>query len=167
MLDFGAVWEYNLDRFDEKERSIMTAEELWKAYITENNLADCEYDAWAFGVDADLLAQLVAAGEKTATASAYPLYEVDGEDLPAVGEYSVILDSKENAVCVIRTQKVTVVPFAEVTQEHAFKEGEGDKSLSYWRQVHEEVFTQWMEEAGLEFKTDMMVVCEEFSVVYR
>ncbi len=145
----------------------MTAKELWKAYITENNLADCEYEAWAFGVDADKLAHLVVAGEKTATASAYPLYAVDGEPLPAAGEYSVILDANENAVCVIRTQKVTVVPFHEVTQEHAFKEGEGDKSLSYWRQVHEGVFTQWMEEAGLEFKPDMMVVCEEFSVVYR
>ncbi len=145
----------------------MTAEELWKAYITENNLADCEYEAWAFGVDADELAQLVVSGEKTATASAYPLYAVDSEELPKVGEYSVILDAKENAVCVVRTQKVTVVPFHEVTAEHAFKEGEGDKSLGYWRQVHEEVFTQWMGEAGLEFSLDMMVVCEEFSVVYR
>lgn len=145
----------------------MTAEELWKAYITENNLADCEYEAWAFGMDADELARLVAVGEKTATASAYPLYAVDGEPLPSVGEYSVILDSEENAVCVIRTEKVTVVPFDEVTAEHAFKEGEGDKTLAYWRKVHQEVFAQWMKEAGLEFTADMPVVCEEFSVVYR
>lgn len=145
----------------------MTAEALWKVYITENSLADGEYDARAFGVDADALARLVAAGEKTATASAYPLYAADGEELPKVGEHSVILDAKDNAVCVVRTEKVTVVPFDEVTQEHAFKEGEGDKSLSCWRQVHEEVFTQWMEEAGLKFTHDMPVVCEEFSVVYR
>ena len=32
-----------------------------------------EVDAWAFGVETDLLADLVFKGEKTATASAYEL----------------------------------------------------------------------------------------------
>lgn len=145
----------------------MTAKELWEEFITKNGLEDCEYEAWAFGVDADILAQLVASGEKTATASAFPLYEVDGDPLPQVGEYSVILDSCDNAVCVIKTEKVTIVPFCEVTAKHAYKEGEGDKSLDYWRDVHQKVFTEWMDEAGLKFSTDMDVVCEEFSVVYK
>lgn len=109
---------------------------------------------------------LVATGVKTATASAHPLYEVDDEPLPAAGEYSVILDSKDKAVCVIQTTKVYVIPFNEVTKEQAFKEGEGDKSLEYWREVHEKFFTESMEEAGLKFTSDMKVVCEEFVVVY-
>ena len=145
----------------------MTANKLWEEFISENGLKNCEYEAWAFGVDADRLAQLVASGEKTATASAHPLYEVDGDPLPRAGEYSVILDSHDNAVCVTRTEKVTIVPFCEVTAGHAFKEGEGDRSLDYWRKVHQEVFTEWMAEAGLEFTEDMPVVCEEFKVVYR
>ena len=145
----------------------MTAKELWNEFITKTGTADCEYDAWAFGVDADQLAQLVVTGEKTATESAYPLYEVDGEPLPKAGEYSVILDSADNAVCIIRTEKVTVIPFNEVSADHAYKEGEGDKSLDYWREVHRKIFTEWMNEARLEFTTDMEVVCEEFSVVYK
>ncbi len=145
----------------------MTAKELWKEFITKNGIDDCEYEAWAFGVDADTLAQLVVAGEKTATASAFPLYEVDGDPLPKIGEYSVILDSCDNAVCVVRTEKVTIVPFNEVTAEHAYKEGEGDKSLDYWRDVHQKVFTEWMDEEGLKFTADMNVVCEEFTVVYK
>ena len=145
----------------------MTAEELWREFITINGVDDREYDAWAFGVDADELARLVVTGEKSATASAYPLYEVDGEPLPEAGEYSVILDSKDNAVCIIRTEKVTVVPFNEVSADHAYKEGEGDKSLDYWREVHRKIFTEWMNEARLEFTTDMPVVCEEFAVVYK
>ena len=144
----------------------MTAKELWKDFIANNNLDDYEYEAWAFGAEADLLAQLVVNGEKTATASAYPLYELDNELLPIAGEYSVILDSKDNAVCIIQTTKVTVVPFCEVTAEHAYKEGEGDKSLDYWREVHEKFFTEWMNEAGQKFTSDMQVVCEEFSVIY-
>ena len=145
----------------------MTGKELWDLFAKENNIEESNYEAWAFGVDADVLANLVVSGEKTATASAYPLYELEDEPLPAEGEYSVILDSMDNAVCVIQTTKVSVIPFNEVTEEHAFKEGEGDKSLEYWREVHEKFFTECMEESGLEFTSDMKVVCEEFAVVYK
>ena len=145
----------------------MTGKDLWEAFVTNNNLEDCGYEAWAFGVEADLLAHLVAIGEKTATASAYPLYELEKEPLPKTGAYSVILDSNDNGVCVIQTQKVTVVPFGEVTAEHAYKEGERDKSLDYWQEVHEKFFTECLNEAGLKFTSDMKVVCEEFSVVYK
>lgn len=145
----------------------MTGKELWERFREENNLTDCEYEAWAFGADADLLAELVVSGKKTATASAYPLYELEKEPLPQADEYSVILDSEENAVCVIQTTKVAVVPFNEVTAEHAFKEGEGDRSLDYWKKVHESFFAECLREAGLNFTPDMKVVCEEFVVVYK
>ena len=145
----------------------MTGKDLWEAFITNNNLADCGYEAWAFGVEADLLAHLVAIGEKTATASAYPLYELENEPLPKTGVYSVVLDSNDNAVCIIQTQKVTVVPFNEVTAEHAYKEGEGDKSLDFWREVHEKFFTECLNEIGQKFTPGMKVVCEEFMVVYK
>lgn len=145
----------------------MTAKELWNAFAAQNNITDCEYDVWALGDQPDLLAHLVAIGEKTATASAYPLYEVDNEPLPDAGEYNVILDASDNAVCITQTTKVTVVPFYAITAEHAFKEGEGDKSLDYWKQTHEAFFTNCMAEAGLCFTPDMKVVCEEFVVVYK
>ena len=143
----------------------MTVQELWDIYSQKENIA-AEYDAWAFGDDADRLARLVLDGIKTGTASAYPLYELEGEPLPEAGEYSVILDSKENAVCIIRTTKVYVVPFREVTAEHAFREGEGNRSLAYWRKVHEAFFTGELAEAGLSFDWDMPVVCEEFEKVF-
>ena len=145
----------------------MTEKELWKAFIAESQLSDCEYEAWAFGTDADLLAHLVLTGEKTATSSAYPLYELEKEPLPVAGEYSIILDSKDHAVCVVKTNSVSVVPFDEVTADHAFKEGEGDKSLDYWRKVHKKFFIKCLREVGLSFSTEMNVVCEEFEVVYK
>ena len=145
----------------------MTGKELWDRFIEECDPYDSEYEAWAFGMDADLLAQLVATGRKTATASAYPLYVLEKEPLPQAGAYSVILDGKDNAVCVIQTTKVTVVPFHEVTAYHAYKEGEGDRSLDYWREVHERFFSECLHEAGLQFTPDMNVVCEEFVVVYK
>ena len=72
----------------------------------------------------------------------------------------------EEAVCIIRTTKVYVAPFCEITENHAFKEGEGDKSLSYWRKVHEEFFKNALERKGLNFDEQMKVVCEEFEVLY-
>ena len=51
----------------------MTEKKLWNAFIAKNKLADCEYEAWSFAGDIDLLANLVGNGEKTATSSAYPL----------------------------------------------------------------------------------------------
>ena len=139
----------------------MTAQEMWKASGIE-----AEYEAWAFGDDPDTLAELVRTGVKTATASAYPFYELEGEELPKAGEYSVILDTKDEAVCIIRTTKVYVTPYCEVTAEQAWEEGEGDRSLDYWRKVHEAFFRKELEAVNLPFTEDMGVVCEEFEVVY-
>ena len=138
----------------------MTAEELW-----EKSGLSGTYEAWAFGGNPDGLADLVRKGIKTATASALRLYEAGGEPLPRPGEYSVILDSDDNAVCIIRTTKVYVTPFDQIPEEHAFKEGEGDRSLAYWSKVHEEFFTEELRSISQEFDTKMEVVCEEFEVV--
>ena len=144
----------------------MTAEELWSEYAQKAGIGHTDYEAWAFGDEADELAALVVSGRKTATASAFPLYEVEQESLPQEGEYSVILDSRDQAVCVIRTERVYLAPFREVGPEQARREGEGDLSLAYWREVHERFFRQEMAAAGLGFDENMPVVCEEFSCVY-
>lgn len=60
--------------------------------------------------------------------------------MPRAGEYSVILDSREQAVCIIQTTKVYQAPFRQITAEHAFREGEGDRSLACWQKVHEGFF---------------------------
>ena len=143
----------------------MTAEEMWEVYSKSNHIT-AGYTAWAFGDDADKLSGLVLKGTKTATASAYPFYELEGEPFPEAGEYSVILNSREEAVCIIRTEKVFIVPFCEVDKRQAWKEGEGDRSLFYWRKVHERFFREELKQAGLVFEETMKVVCEEFEKVY-
>ncbi len=145
----------------------MTHQEMWAAYRAVNSAAGEEYEAWAYGADPDLLAELTRTGIKTATASAGILYEIEDEPMPQVGEYSVILDSREEAVCVIRTTRVYTVPFDQVSAQQAYREGEGDRSLAYWRRVHADFFRRELAEAGLEFSPEMPVVCEEFEVVFQ
>ncbi|WLV24918.1 ASCH domain-containing protein [Aciduricibacillus chroicocephali] len=141
---------------------------LWSAY-KENYLdAPESYEAWGFGDSpamADDLARLVVEGTKTATASNHALYEIEQEPLPVPGLINIILDGQGKAVAVIETTNVQVMPFHEVTEEHAYLEGEGDRSLAYWRSVHESFFKKELEANGLVFNEDMLVVCERFKVV--
>lgn len=143
--------------------------EMWAAYKKLDPQAKA-YKSWAFGGNSedmpDILAGLVRDGIKTATASAYPCYVAENEPLPAVGEINIILSKTGEAVCATKTTKVYVTPFNKVTAEHAFKEGEDDRSLSFWRSCHKEIFTLEMNEIGKTFTEEMPVVCEEFEVVY-
>ena len=84
----------------------MKSDQMWQAYKILNQTIGDKIDAWAFGVEADHLAELVLMGRKTATSSAFDLYTVGNEPLPKENEMSVILDSKENAICIIETTKV-------------------------------------------------------------
>ena len=143
----------------------MNAETMWQCYC-ESTGVTAEYDAWCFGDDADTLAQLVLAGTKTATSSAHVFYELEEEPLPEPGQYSVVLDSRDEAVCVIRTDSVRILPYCQVDERFAFLEGEGDRTLSYWRRVHKAFFTQEMEGINRAFSEDMLLVLEEFTCVY-
>ena len=140
----------------------MTAEELW-----EKSGLSGDHEAWAFGEAPDKLAELVVQGIKTATCSAYDLYQMNNEPLPKAGDYSIILDSREEAVCIIKTRKVYVTEFRKVSEEHAFKEGEGDRSLEYWRMVHINFLTNELAAVQKTFDENTKVVCEEFEVVYQ
>ena len=140
----------------------MTSEELW-----EKSGLSGTYEAWPFGEAPDKLAELVLKGIKTATCSAFDLYQIYNETLPQEGDYSVILNSKEEAVCIIKTLKVYVTEFCQVSEEHAFKEGEGDRSLEYWRKVHSDFLTNELASVNKLFDEHSKVVCEEFEVVYR
>lgn len=146
----------------------MTAKEMWDAYCAEHlECSACTYEAYPYGGEnPDQLARLTLYGLKTATSSAFPMYIYENEVLPKSGDYSIILDSEENAVCIIQTTEVKIIPYHQVESFHAFKEGEGDRSLNFWRVEHQRFFTEELERVGQVFTEDMLVVCEDFEVVY-
>ena len=139
----------------------MTADELWKKSALSGT-----YEAWSFSEAPDKLAGLVLQKIKTATCSAYDLYQINHEPLPKAGDYSIILDSKEEAVCIIQTTKVYVAEFKDVSDEQAYKEGEGDRTLAYWRKVHESFLINELASVNKTFSQNTKVLCEEFEVVY-
>jgi uncharacterized protein YhfF len=120
---------------------------------------------WQFGADPDHLAQLVIDGVKTATCSGLVFYEMENESLPAAGDYSVVLSSKDKPLAIIKTTEVKVMPMNEVPEDFAIAEGEGDRTYRYWKDVHAAFFTEALNKVGLEFSEDMQLVCERFRLV--
>ncbi|MBR6970597.1 MAG: ASCH domain-containing protein [Firmicutes bacterium] len=111
----------------------------------------------------DLLG-LVLQGKKRATSSSLAGYQISGEKPPEEGELSVITDWDGNPRCVIRTVRVTRLPYKDITFDLARREGEDD-TLESWRNNHEKFFREEGKELGYEFSEDMTVVFEEFEVV--
>ncbi|MEI4771279.1 ASCH domain-containing protein [Psychrobacillus sp. FJAT-51614] len=121
--------------------------------------------AWQFGGSPDELAQLVINGVKTATCSGHIFYELEQEPLPKVDDYSVVLNSQDEPVCIIRTSEVTILPMNKVSAEFAYAEGEGDRSYNHWKNVHIKFFTDALKGVNLEFSEDMLLVCERFELI--
>ena len=142
-------------------------QQFWaEARTARPELPEHRPEAWAFGATpehADGLLRLVLDGVKTGTASALQDYEADGDPLPEVGELSIILDGGGAPRAVLETTEVTTVPFDQVSLEHARAEGEGDRTLAAWRQIHERF---WTEHSHGGFAADMLVVCERFRLIH-
>ena len=140
--------------------------QFWQDFCLKHNLAtDTKVDAWAFGSnkkDADELAELVRRGIKTATTSEY----VPGdEDMPKNGDWNIILDGQGKPVCVVQDKVVEIVPYNQISAEHAYHEGEGDRSYQYWRKVHDQFFEDEFKANGQKFYPQAPMVCEIFEKV--
>jgi uncharacterized protein YhfF len=127
-------------------------------------------DAWYFcdnEIDANELGSLALQGIKTATASLGWSYTAGADPLPVVGGLSIITAWDGSPLCIIETTRVYILPFNEVDAEQAYQEGEGARTLEYWREAHWRFFSRECENLGLAPTPEMPVVCERFRVVYR
>jgi uncharacterized protein YhfF len=137
-------------------------------YTGERPLASLTPPAWAFGAtpeQADDILALVLSGAKTATSDALRDYEAAGEELPSPGALGIVTDGRGVPHALVMTTEVEVVPFGEVSAEHAYLEGEGDRSLATWREVHRQRFTDQVEH-GRAFSEDLPVVLQRFALLY-
>lgn len=82
-----------------------------------------------------------------------------------INDYSIILNSTDEPVAIIKVIDVQILPMNEVSKEHAIAEGEGDRSYQYWWNGHEAFFKKELAKIGMEFSEDMLVVCERFELV--
>jgi uncharacterized protein YhfF len=149
-------------------------EAYWRSYVdtlpADSSARDEQYVAEGWGDSpemADELGALIASGTKTAACSALWEYEAEGEPLPKVGSKTIVVDGNGNPLCIVEMTEVEVVPYDRVDARFAYEEGEGDRSLAYWRDAHWRFFSRTLPNVGREPTTEMPLVCERFRVIYK
>lgn len=148
------------------------AEKMWREFLKiadDNSLKKDEfnYKCIQFGKSHNELGELIRLGIKKATTSLKYLYEIENERYPQIGDYNIVLNSEEEAICIIKIIDVKSLNFCDVNENFAKLEGEGDKTLMYWNRVHKAFFEEELVEYKKEFAEDMEVILEKFLVVYK
>jgi uncharacterized protein YhfF len=147
-------------------------EQFWQMYLAacpDKVSGQADYVAEPFGDNprlADELGQLIVQGVKTATCSVLWEWEAKGSPLPEVGLMTIVLNGRNQPLCIIETTEVTIRPFNEVDEQFAYEEGEDDRSLAAWRREHWRYFSRVLPKIGKTVTQDMPLVCERFHVVY-
>jgi len=143
---------------------------MWREYCAlREPSTDALPSSWHFcdnEQDANECARLVREGRKRATSPSLWYFESRDEPLPRAGDLHVVTNWAGEAQCVIRTTHVVIVPFDQVSEEHARAEGEGDGTLAWWRDVHWSYYHRELDGSGFEPRRDMPIVCEYFERVY-
>jgi uncharacterized protein YhfF len=149
-------------------------EAYWSGYLETlpagSPMRDEQYVAEGWGDSprlADELGTLIVTGAKTATCSALWEYEAEGSALPEAGSKTIVLDGQDDPLCIVETTEVVVRPYDEVDAKFAYEEGEGPRSLEYWRDAHWRFFSRTLPTIGKEPSVDMPLVCERFRVIYE
>lgn len=110
---------------------------------------------WSFATNNDKLISLVLKGQKRATSYLYK-----EEDIPVIGEESIIHFDNEKDACIVKTINYKILKFKDIKEEDAILEGEWDLSLDYWKKVHEEFFKTQKKNFTIEDK----IIFEEIEV---
>ena len=101
-------------------------------------------------------------GNKRATAGLLEHdYEAEGEQIEEIGEVLVVLGNDSEEVGRIRATKVELTTFAEVPDEFAIAEAEGDLNAADFRASHMDFWTR----CGYEIRDDTKVVLLYFDLV--
>ncbi|MFT6167367.1 MAG: hypothetical protein ACJAV5_001757 [Vicingaceae bacterium] len=145
--------------------------ELWEAFIGQNpEYKDKELGEWFNFCDnekeAKVCAQLTKDGIKQASSTSLWWFEKNHADLPEVGNIYVVTDWYKIAKAIVEVVKVEQIPFNKITEEYAAIEGEGDKSLKYWKDTHWAYYTGEMDEFDEKPTEDMLIVCEQFKTIF-
>ena len=112
------------------------------------------------------LAELVARGPKRATAALPAEWTALGEALPKPGQRYIVHDWLGEPWALIENTRVDIMPLCNADDAFAYDEGEGDRTLAWWRNAHEAYFRRECPRFGLTFDWHMPVVFMRFRRLY-
>ena len=113
------------------------------------------------GTSREALVNLVLHGDKRATAGLLSEYETEGEVIEHVGELLAMVDNDSQHVGTLEVTRAEIVRFADVPDEFALAEAEGDLDASYFRASHLAFWTR----VGEAISDDTLVVTVYFNLL--
>ena len=93
-------------------------------------------------------------------------YTINQEPIPISGELYIVVDNNDEPVCVIETQSIEIIPFEEISWQMAKLEGE-DNSFEEWKNKQIAIISDEGDILGFEFSTDIRMVFQTFTVIYK
>jgi len=130
------------------------------AFQRVNGLRSIEFGSP--GASRERLITLIFDGNKRATAGTLEWdYEAENEPIETVGERLAVLDNQQRHVATIQATRVEVHRFADVPDEFALAEAEGDLSGDDFRESH---YKFWSE-LGLPISDETKIVLVYFDLV--
>jgi len=147
------------------------SEKFWQAFKKENKLDALAMPTEVYHFcdnekDGNELGKLVLHGIKQATTALLASCEFENTPLPNSGDLNIITDWQGEPLCVIEITDVETRAFCDVDAAYAFREGEGDKSLAYWRKAHRDFFARECESMQMQFDETLPIVCIGFRCIY-
>lgn len=148
-----------------------SANKMWQAFIKENegfHLTPTP-PSWFFcdnEKDANECARLVVKKIKQATCSSLTWFEKENAKLPKRGDLDIITTWDGEAIAIIETTEVEQITYKKISKEFAQAEGEGDKSLEYWKKVHWDFFTRELAHYEELPSEDMLLIAQKFKTIH-
>ncbi len=105
------------------------------------------------GKSRETIVNFVVHGQKRATAGMAAEYETEGEEVEYIGECLAMLDNDSRHIATLQVTRVDISRFADVPDEFALAEAEGDLNAADFRVSHYDFWTR----AGETITNDTMI----------
>ena len=105
------------------------------------------------GKSRETIVNFVVHGQKRATAGMAAEYETEGEEVEYIGECLAMLDNDSRHIATLQVTRVDISRFADVPDEFALAEAEGDLNAADFRVSHYDFWTR----AGKTITNDTMI----------
>ena len=153
-----------IDGYEKQEKRI---KKYFEKYVNDDN--PVLYDYFSFEGDkktSDYYLSLILEEKKKVMITPLYAYTEEENDMPILNSYSVIMDWEGYPRCIIKTTKVSIIPFNNITKEIVDLEGE-NTTLEEWKASNEKYYKEDAIEYGYSFSSDMELCVEEFVIIHK
>lgn len=110
---------------------------------------------------------LILRGKKKAQSYSLSAQQLQNKPRPALGDFWILSDQNNRARCILQTTSVRLRPLFNIPQSFIELEGNGFKNSEAWREFVWQQFASELEPFGKKPHESMIVVCEEFNIVFQ